>query len=130
MKINHRRMAVTAALGAAFAAVVPFVGAGTAVAAPTPQLQLEIGNPVGGLTVHIINDGSGWPPGQGPLSCTYSSMELGGANGYYQSPPFVMLAGATSDVVIWPAIPTGNTWTTTISCPSTGWNYTGPQVQF
>ena len=122
---HNRKKLITSALGAAVAgAAVPavmFVGSATAAALPQINPYPTIG--LGNVTVQVADvDGqSDW--------CTFHARQIGGLGGY-DSLPFFLGQNAQADVVIWPALPTGYTWDTWVSCNYPGGNSPVVQAQF
>ena len=122
---HNRHKLITCGLGAAVAgATVPalmFLGSGTAAALPQINPYPTIG--LGNVTVQVADvDGqSDW--------CTFHARQIGGL-GAYDSLPFFLGQNAQTDVVIWPALPTGYTWDTWVSCNYPGGNSPVVQAQF
>ena len=121
---NHKKL-ITSALGAAVAgAAVPalaLLGSGTAAALPQINPYPKIG--LGNVTVQVadVNGQSDW--------CTFHARQIGGL-GSYDSLPFFLGQNAQADVVIWPALPTGYTWDTWVTCNYPGGNSPVVQAQF
>jgi hypothetical protein len=119
---HHRKKLIVSALGAGAAVpAVLFLGSGTAAAEPQINPYPKIG--LGNVTVQVadVNGQSAW--------CTYHATQIGGL-GIYDSLPFFLGQNTQADVVIWPALPTGYTWDTWVSCDYPGGNSANLQVQF
>ena len=116
-KANPKMYLATAAAILAVPALLS-LGAGTSAAYPiwNTNTGFQIGNPPGGLTVMVHDDGEGWDGKPSPLDCVFTANEQGGAQGSIQSMVWHLYKGDDSGVEIKSAKPTGNKWLAKIEC--------------
>jgi hypothetical protein len=108
-KANRRMFLATAAATLAAPGLLS-LGAGTSAAYPiwNTNTGFQIGNPPGGLTVMVHDDGQGWDGKPSQLDCVFTANEQGGAQGSIQSMVWHLQQGWNSGVEIKSAKPTGN----------------------